>query len=70
MNKLKIKTMAIVFFKWRGIVYHEYVLPGCTITADFYIEVLAHLCEQVHRVRLQLCQNKLWILHLDNAIYI
>ncbi len=47
----RIKTMLILFFDSRGVVYKEFVPPGQTITADCYLQVLDHLCKRIVRVR-------------------
>ncbi|KAJ8958599.1 hypothetical protein NQ318_016320 [Aromia moschata] len=40
MSRSKIKTMLIVFFYCRGLVHHEFVPQGTTVTGKFYVEVL------------------------------
>ena len=44
-----IKSMLICFFDQKGIVHKEFVPPGQTVNAAFYIKVLKHLRENVQR---------------------
>jgi len=45
----KTKVMLMAFFDSEGIVHHEYAPNGQTINKEFYVEVLRHLHESVHR---------------------
>lgn len=65
MSKSKIKSMLIVFFDIRGIVHHEFLPPGTTMTGKFYVEVLKRLKLRVQRVRPNIATD--WKLHHDNA---
>ena len=62
-----IKSMLICFFDQKGIVHREFVLPGHTVNAAFYVEVLAHLRENMRRKRPDQWRNNTWLLHHDNA---
>jgi len=62
-----IKSMLICFFDQKGIVYKEFVPPGQTVNAAFYVEVLKCLWENVRRKRSDQCRNNTWLLHHDNA---
>ena len=62
-----IKSMLICFFDKKGIVYKEFIPPGQTVNAAFYIEVLKRLRENVRRKRPDQWQNNTWLLHHDNA---
>lgn len=64
MSKSRIKSMLIVFFDVRGIVHFEFVPPGQTVNAVFYLEVLKRLKRRVARVRTDVQAVKL---HHDNA---
>lgn len=61
------KSVMIVFFDSQGIVHHEFVPPGETITESFYCDVLRHLCESVKHKRPTLWSSKDWLLHHDIA---
>ena len=63
-----IKSMLICFFDQKGIVHKEFVPPGQTANAAFYVEVLKCLWENVRRKRLDQWQNNTWLLHHDNAL--
>ncbi|XP_056639027.1 uncharacterized protein LOC130446672 isoform X1 [Diorhabda sublineata] len=65
MSKSKVKTMLIVFIDIKGIVHHEFVPPGQTVNAKFYVEVLKRLKRRVNRVRQDIAAD--WKLHHDNA---
>jgi len=62
-----IKSMLICFFDQKGIVHKEFVPPGQTVNAAFYVQVLRHLWEDVRRKRPNQWQNNTWLLHHDNA---
>ena len=62
-----IKSMLICFFDQKGIVHKEFVPPGQTVNAAFYVEVLRRLRENVRRKRPDQWQNNTWLLHHDNA---
>ena len=63
-----IKSMLICFFDQKGIVHKEFVPPGRTVNAAFYVEVLRRLRENVRRKRPDQWQNNTWLLHHDNAL--
>ena len=62
-----IKSMLICFFDQNGTVHKEFVPPGQTVNAAFYIEVLKRLREYVQRKRPDQWRNNTWLLHHDNA---
>jgi len=62
-----IKSLLICFFDQKGTVYKEFVPPGLTVNAAFYVEVLRRLREDVRRKRPDQWQNNTWLLHHDNA---
>ena len=55
------------FFDCHGIVHHEFAPEDQTVNATFYMEVLKRLRYCVRRMRPELCEGRLWILHHDNA---
>jgi len=57
----------ICFFDQKGIVHKEFVPPGQTVNAAFYVEVLRRLRENVRRKRSDQWQNNTWLLHHDNV---
>ena len=59
--------MLVVFFDWKGIVYHEFVPRDQMVNKQFYQEVLARLRCAVRRMRPELWENHTWKLHHDNA---
>ena len=54
------------WFDQKGIVHKEFVPPGQTVNAAFYVEVLRRLRENVRRKRPDRWQNNTWLLHHDN----
>ena len=59
--------MLICFFDQKGIVHKEFVPPGQTVNAAFYVEVLRRLQENVRRKRPDQWQKNTWLLHHDNV---
>ena len=59
--------MFICFFYHKGTVHNEFVPPGQTVNAAFYIEVLKSLRENMRRKRRDQWRNNTWLLHHDNA---
>jgi hypothetical protein len=62
-----VMVMLIVFFNWKGIVHHEFVPRGETVSKEFYLKVMKRLREAVRRKRPEVWTNKTWMLHHDNA---
>lgn len=61
------KVLLTVFFDYQGIVHHEFLPKGSTVTKEYYREVLRRLRESIRRKRPELWRNQSWILHHDNA---
>ena len=64
--------MLIVFFDYRGVVYHgmvyhEFVPEGQTVNKEYYLAVLRRLREAIRRKRPDLWAENSWIFHHDNA---
>ena len=59
--------MLICFFDQKGIVHKEFVPPGQTVNAAFYVEVLKRLKENVRMKRPDQWRNNTWLLHHYNA---
>ena len=54
----------MLFFDSKG-VHKEFVPPGQTVNAAFYVEVLKRLKKRVARIRPEIAST--WVLHHDNA---
>lgn len=64
----KVKAMLIVFFDCKGIIHHEFVPDGQTITGDYYLEALQRLLGRIRRIRPEYRDPGDWCLLLhDNA---
>ncbi len=50
-QKLSAKVMLILLFDSKSFVHQEFVPPGETVNAKFYLEVLDCLCKQIVCVR-------------------
>jgi len=59
--------MLVVCFDWQGVIHYDFIPRGQTVNKEFYVAVLKHLREAVHRKRPQLWTNQNWVLHHDNA---
>ena len=64
-EQIKDETDAQWFFYSKGVVHKEFVPPGQTVNAVFYVEVLKRLKTRVARVRLEIAST--WVLYHDNA---
>lgn len=60
------KTMALVFWDARGVVYHEFLPKNQTINAQYYCNVLAKLNEAIQKDRPEY-KNGGFVLQQDNA---
>jgi len=60
-------VLFVVFFDWKGTVYHEFVPRGQMVNKQLYQEVLSRLRDAVRRKRPELWENQTWMLHHDNA---
>ncbi len=49
-QKSRAKTILILFFTSKGLIYHEYVAEGQTVNATFSFQVLYRLCKRIARV--------------------
>jgi hypothetical protein len=54
------------FFDIDGLVHHEFVSPGQSVTCNFCVQVLQRLCDAVRRKWHYKWQGQ-WFLHHDNA---
>ena len=67
LEKSKVKTMLICFYDSEGIIHTEFLPPGQTITAVFYLGVMKRLLARIRRVRPQYREKGSWRLLHDNA---
>jgi len=67
MSRSKIKELLVVFFDWKDLVHHEFVLHDEMVNKQLYQEVLARLRDAVRRKRPELWENHTWMLHHDSA---
>jgi hypothetical protein len=65
--KGKAKSMLIIFFDIKRIVHKEFVQAGQTVSSTYCCDVLRRLRENARRLRLELWQQKNWLLYHDNA---
>ena len=50
-QKSNVKTMLVCFYDSKGIIHHEFVPEGQTVTGSFYLCVLERLWKRIRRVR-------------------
>ena len=66
LEKSKVKTILVCFYDNKGIIYHEFVPEGQTVTGSFYLSVLECLWKRIRRFRPEYSAPGSWFLH-DNA---
>lgn len=59
-QKSKVKTMLICFYDSKGIVHKEFVPPGQTVNAVFYLGVLKRLVHRIRRIRPEYREEGSW----------
>ena len=67
LQKSKVKTMLVCFYDSKGIIHHEFVPEGQTVTESFYLRVLERLWKRIRRVRPECSAPGSWFLLHDNA---
>ena len=67
MSRSKIKMILVVFFDWKDIVHHEFVLRGQVVNKQLYQEAIARLRDAVRMKRTEFWENQTGMLHHDNA---
>ena len=67
LHKSKVKTMLVGFYDSKGIIHHEFVPEGQTVTGSFYLSVLERLWKRIRRVRPEYSAPGSWFLLHDNA---
>lgn len=65
--KSNVKIMLIVFFDWKGITYHEFLLRGEKINRFRYRETLKHLREAMRKKRPEMWTSEKWLLRHANG---
>ncbi|KAJ4426510.1 hypothetical protein ANN_27324 [Periplaneta americana] len=61
------KVMLEVFFDSQGLIHHEFIPEGRTVTKELYVEILRRLRDAVRRKRPEKWVEKNWFLMHDNA---
>jgi len=65
MSRSKFKVNLVVFFDWKGIVFHEFV-PRCqTVNKQLYQEFVARLRDAVRRKSHELWENRTSMLYAE-----
>ena len=59
--------MFVFFYDSKGIIHHEFVPEGQTVTGSFYLSVLERLWKRILRVRPEYSAPGSWFLLHDNA---
>ena len=67
MEKSKIKTLLITFYDSKGIIHKEFVPPGKTVDAVYFLGVMKRLLAGIRRVRPEYRESGSWRLLDDNA---
>jgi hypothetical protein len=68
MQKLRLKTMLIIFFDAAGSNHHGFVPEGTTVKNHYYFGVLKRLNVRIQRVRKEQFRNKNLLLLYDKAL--
>lgn len=63
----KKKVMLTAFIDYHGVVHHEFLPDGQTVTKEYYLGVMKRLREAVRNKRPDLWKDNSWILHHDNT---
>ncbi len=66
-QKSKTKTMFILFFDSKGVVYKKFDPERQMVTKEFYLEVLGHFLKQIAHVRPEAWENHSFNLFHKNA---
>ncbi|KAJ4444799.1 hypothetical protein ANN_06596 [Periplaneta americana] len=61
------KVMLEVFFDSQGLIHHEFIPEGRTVTKELYVEILRRLQDAVRRKRPEKWVENNWFLMHDNA---
>jgi len=67
LQKSKVKKMLVCFYDSKGIIHHEFVPEGQTVTGSFYLSVLERLWKRIHCVQPEYSAPGSWFLLHDNV---
>jgi len=67
LQKSKVKKMLVCFYDSKGIIHHEFLPEGQTVTGSFYLSVLERLWKRIRLVRPEYSAPRSWFLIHDNA---
>ena len=67
LQKSKVKKMLLCFYENKGVIHHEIVPEGQTVTGSFYMSVLERLWKRIRRVQPEYSAPGSWFLLHDNA---
>jgi hypothetical protein len=62
-----LKVMLTDFFYSQGVVHHEFLPQGKTVTKEYFLEVLKSFREAIRKKRPESWRSNRWMLHADNA---
>jgi hypothetical protein len=65
-SESQMKTLLVTFFDVKGLVHFKFFPQGQTVNQTYYVKILKHLLEAVHRKRPELWPSD-WILHHNSA---
>jgi len=66
-QKSNVKIMLVCFYDSKGIIHHEFVPEGQTVTGSFYLSVLERQWKRIRLVRPECSAPGSWSLLHDNA---
>jgi len=66
-QKPKVKKILVCFYDSKGIIRHEFVPEGQTVTGNFYLSVLERIWKRFRRARPEYSVPDSWFLLHDNA---
>ena len=67
LQKSKVKTMLVYFYDSKGIIHHEFVPEGQTVTGSFYLSVVKCLWKRIRHVWPEYSAPGSWFPLHDNA---
>jgi len=67
LEKSKVKKILVCFYDSKGVIHHEFVPEGQTVTGRLYLSVLERLWKRIRRARPEYSAPGSWFLLHDNA---